>query len=77
MNAWIDCLHGADEDDGTRSFVVPDGDVLTLELDGARSFAARCPEQYAAVVECSAFVNHSRIETGAAPIIALAFSTRD
>src|SRR3954453_16852044 len=52
MNAWIDCLTYADEDDGMRSIVVPPGDVLTLHLAEAASFAERCPEQYAAVVEC-------------------------
>jgi hypothetical protein len=57
MNAWVDCLTYADEDDGMRNVVVPAGEVLTLELDGVASFAKRCPEQYAAVVESSAFVN--------------------
>lgn len=74
MNAWIDCLTYADEDDGMRSIVVPPGDVLTLQLAGATEFAARCPEQYAAVVECSAFVNWRRIEAGQRPIVALSFS---
>jgi hypothetical protein len=73
MNAWIDCLTGADEDDGMRSIVVAPGDVLTLQLLDATSFAERCPEQYEAVIECSAFVNWSRIKLGARPIIALSF----
>jgi hypothetical protein len=66
MNAWVDCLTYADEDDGMRNVVVPAGEVLTLELDGVASFAKRCPEQYAAVVESSAFVNWRRIEQGRA-----------
>lgn len=73
MNAWIDCLTYADEDDGMRSFTVSPEDVLTLRLDDAGAFAARCPEQYDAVVECSAFVNWRRIEEGRRPILALAF----
>jgi hypothetical protein len=73
MNAWVDCLTYADEDDGMRNVVVPAGEVLTLELDGVASFAKRCPEQYAAVVESSAFVNWRRIEQGERPIVALSF----
>ena len=34
MDAWIDCLTYADEDDGMRSVVVPPGDVLTLQFAG-------------------------------------------
>ena len=71
MDAWIDCLTYADEDDGMRAVVVPPGEVLTLQLAGAAEFAERCPEQYAAVVECSAFVNWRRIEAGQRPIVAL------
>lgn len=73
MNAWVDCLTYADEEDGMRNVVVPAGEVLTLELQGVASFAQRCPEQYAAVVESSAFVNWRRIEQGERPIVALSF----
>jgi hypothetical protein len=73
MNAWIDCLTYADEDDGMRAVVVPPEDVLTLQLAEATEFATRCPEQYAAVVECTAFVNWRRIEAGQRPIVALSF----
>src|SRR5262245_48675674 len=73
MGAWVDCLTYADEADGMRSVVVGEGDVLTLQLADAGAFAERCPEQYEAVVECSAFVNWRRIETGQRPILALSF----
>ena len=73
MDAWIDCLTYADEADGMRSFTVSPGDLLTLRLDDAGAFAVRCPEQFAAVVECSAFVNWRRIEQGRRSILALAF----
>lgn len=73
MAAWVDCLTYADEDDGMRSVVVAEGDVLTLQLEDAGSFAARCPEQYAAVIKSSAFVNWRRIEVGQRPILALSF----
>lgn len=73
MAAWVDCLTYADEDDGMRNTTAPDGDVLTLQLDGVTEFAERCPEQYAAIVESSAFVNWRRIELGDRPILALSF----
>lgn len=74
MDAWIDCLTYRDEDDGMAAMVVPPGDVLTLQLDEGRAFAARCPEQYAGLIECSAFVNWRRIEAGGRPILALSFA---
>jgi hypothetical protein len=76
MNAWIDCLMYCDEDDGMRSLVVPAGDVLTLAIENVDEFAARCPEQYEAIVECSAFVNHARLDAGVRPIVALSFHRR-
>jgi hypothetical protein len=61
--AWIDCLISVDEPEGgmvADEVVVSDGDVLTLELDDAAAFASRCPEQYAALVDCASSVNWSR-----------------
>jgi hypothetical protein len=52
---------------------VPPGGVLTLQLDGVDEFAARCPEQYAALVECAAFVNWRRSSAGDGAVLALAF----
>ena len=50
------------------------GDVLTLQVEDAADFAARCPAQYAAIIECSAFVNWRRIEVGERPTLALSFN---
>jgi RNAse (barnase) inhibitor barstar len=71
MDAWIDCL--TYEDDGLTAFPVPPGQVLTLELVDCRDFRARCPEIYAALVDCAAFVNWRRIEVGDRPILALSY----
>ena len=49
------------------------GHVVVLQCAGIKEFAARCPEQYAALVECSAFVNWRRIEKGDEPALALSF----
>jgi len=76
MDAWVDCLESADAtEDGmvAAEVVAHEGDVLTLELEDVKAFAARCPEQYAAIVECAAFVNWTRIEAGERPILALSF----
>lgn len=55
------------------NFVVGAGDVLTLQIVRVAEFAQRCPEQYDALVECSAFVNWRGIEMGERPIVALSF----
>jgi hypothetical protein len=47
--------------------------VVVLQLEHVTDFAVRCPEQYAAIVECSSFVNWRRIENGAGPVLALSF----
>jgi len=74
MDAWIDCLTYLDDPAAGMSAVhVPQGGVVTLQLDGVDDFAVRCPEQYRAIVECSAFVNWRCVEHGAAPLLTLSF----
>ena len=75
MDAWIDCMTSLDApEDGMSSVHVTHGDTLLLCISGARDFKKRCPDIYAALVECSAFVNYRRIETGGQAILALSFS---
>jgi RNAse (barnase) inhibitor barstar len=72
MNAWIDCLTSADrEDHGMMKVTVRPGELLTLRINDAADFRQRCPEEYAALVECAAFVNYRRMEVGEPPVIAL------
>ena len=71
INAWIDCL--TYENDGMTAYPVPPGDILTLQLLDCREFRARCPEIYEALIDCTAFVNWSRIELGDRPILALSY----
>ena len=73
MDAWIDCLTSADQNDGMLAITAPPGDVLTLQLEGGREFGARCPEIYKALIECTAFVNWRRIDVGERPILALSY----
>lgn len=74
MNAWNDCMSYLDDPAaGMTTHHVPPGGVLTLQVDGVDDFASRCPEQYEALVECSAFVNWRRVERGDPAILALSF----
>ncbi len=77
MDGWIDYMSSSDSVEDAMmdvSLVARPGDVLTLQLEDAAGFAARCPEQYEALVDCSAFVNWRRLEVGERPILALAFN---
>jgi hypothetical protein len=47
---------------------------VTVVIENAAEFAARCPEQYAALTECSSFVNWRRIEKGDPAVLAPAFN---
>lgn len=72
MNAWIDCLTYVDDAEaGMVRRPVAKGTLLTLQIDEAAAFARRCPAQYAALVECAAFVNHRRVEVDQPPVLAL------
>jgi hypothetical protein len=73
MNAWIDCLTYADDDDGMRNVTVAPRQVLTLQLEDVSSFADRCPEQFTAIVDATAFVNWRRIEQGSTAVLALSY----
>lgn len=73
MNAWIDCLTDLDLDTGMTTVRCQPGSVVTLLLTDRERFAARCAEQYAAIVECAAFVNWRRVEQGSTSVSALAF----
>jgi RNAse (barnase) inhibitor barstar len=74
MDAWIDCMTSLDspEDAMTTVHAAPGG-VVTLHLEEAHDFALRCPDQYAALVECAGFVNWRRIEAGEPAILAVSF----
>jgi hypothetical protein len=60
--------------DGMTSIHAQPGGMVTLQLDNVDEFAANHPQQYAAIIECTAFVNWRRIETGHEPVLALSFN---
>lgn len=75
MDAWIDCMTSLDSpDDGMTSVHTVDHGVVVLRIDYVDDLARRCPEQYEAIIECSAFVNWRRIEVGEEPVLALSFN---
>jgi len=72
MNAWIDCMTSVDApSDGLSTITVEPGEILILRIDGPFEFRRRCPEQYDALIECTAFVNHRRAEIGEPAVLAL------
>lgn len=76
MDAWIDCLTYADDADAgmvSADVAVKEGDVLTIQVDNVKAFMSRCPDLYRDLIECSAFVNWRRIETGGSSVVALSF----
>ena len=60
-----------DPSSGMSKIAVADGELLSLRIDDAADFADRCPEQYRALIECTAFVNYRRMERGGHPVLAL------
>ena len=74
LDAWVDCMSDLDEPAAGMTAAVhapPGGGVVVLHLENAASFARRCPELYAALVECAAFVNWRRIGMGQPAVLAL------
>jgi len=74
MDAWIDCMTSLDlPEDGMSKVHCAPGTVFTLALQNVKSFKRRYPEQYDAIVRCTAFVNFRRIEVGEPSVLALSF----
>ena len=71
LDAWIDCMTSLDEE--FNRVHVEEGEVVCISIDNAADLKERCPEQYQAFVEGSAFVNWRRLEVGEAPILLASF----
>jgi Barstar (barnase inhibitor) len=74
MNAWIDIMTYIDDPpSGMTAVSVAKGELLTLRVDDAPDFQRRCPDQYQALIECTAFVNYRRMKMkkSEAPVLAL------
>lgn len=76
MDAWIDCMSSlSDPEDGMTKIHCTNGSVVTLYLRNMSVLKDNCPDIYAAILECSAFVNFRLIEVGEPPVLALAFES--
>jgi hypothetical protein len=74
MDAWIDCMTYLDDPEaGMSSIHAEPGGVVTIQLEHVYDFSTRLPEIYENLIECAAFVNWRRIETGHQAILALSF----
>ena len=72
MNAWIDCMGYVDDPDaGMVEQCVQPGEQLTLRLPDAENLRGRCPDIYAALIECSDFVNQRCADAGEPPVLIL------
>ena len=75
MDAWIDCMTCLDDPaSGMTRVHAPPGQTVVLQLEHVTEFARRCPEQYAALIECAAFVNWRNIEVGESAVLTLSFN---
>lgn len=71
MNAWIDCMSYLDDPEaGMTSIHGTVSDPVVLQVDNIDRLPT---ELYLAIVECAAFVNWRRIETGDSAILVLSF----
>jgi hypothetical protein len=72
MDAWIDCMtHIDDRGIGLTAISVSAGHLVALRIDDAPDFEKRSPDQYRALIECTAFVNCRRMERGGEPVLTL------
>ena len=72
MDAWIDCMTSIDRaEDRMSAVTVASGEILIMKIEHAFEFRQRCPDQYDAIVESSAFVNYRRAHVGETPVLAL------
>jgi len=72
-DAWIDLMTHLDVDSGSAEFCVQPSETVTILLDKAAAFRDRAPKLYNALIECAAFVNWRRLETGDTAYLCLAF----
>jgi RNAse (barnase) inhibitor barstar len=77
LDAWIDCMTSVDAPEDCLTTVnVQPGEILVLTVNDPFDFRRRCPEQFDALIECSAFVNFRRVEVGEPPLLAILLNGR-
>lgn len=71
MDAWIDCMTNLDE--AFSQVQVSPGELICITVEHAAMFKAKCPVQYQALLEGTAFVNWRRLEIGEPALLILSF----
>ena len=71
MDAWIDCMSSLRDDDEMISLLLEPHELLHLEVPDAERLRERVPEVFAALTDCTAFVNRRFTTAGELPAIAL------
>jgi hypothetical protein len=75
MNAWIDCMTYLNDPNVSDTILKAKPDeVVTLQLDYVDDLYKKRPDIYAALIECSAFVNWRQIQAGESPVLAISFN---
>ena len=73
-DAWIECMAHLDAPEaGLTRVHAPPGGVVVLRLGVVDDFVARCPDQFAAILDWAATVNHDRLESGRPAVLAVSF----
>lgn len=71
MDAWIDCMTWLDDPSSEMTEIHgSQNDPVVLQIDQIDSVP---DEIYSALVDCTAFVNHRRIEQGESAIVTLSY----
>ena len=73
FDAWIDLMTHLDQDHATTGLYVPEGDVVTLQIEKVEGFRTRLPELYATLIDSAAFVNWRRLDVGETAYLCLSF----
>jgi RNAse (barnase) inhibitor barstar len=75
MNAWIDCMADLDKPENgmTNNFPVTKGQMVVLRIVNVEELRTHANEIYIAIMECTALINFSRMQSGDLPLLILAF----
>ena len=60
-----------DPDSDMSRIKVARDEFVIIKVEDADDFKNRCPKQYEALIQCTAFVNYRRVNVCEAPILAL------
>src|SRR5215213_9198585 len=68
MNAWIDCMSDLDEGSMSTFVLAPEEDLI-IAISNCSSLSGTQKAIFEALVDCSCFINHRRLDVGERPYI--------